>query len=84
VINELLRREVEWLQQQIERIAAGLQATAEGIELPESRFEVTVDTLDDGRQAVIKFDTDWVAATKILIARKLSRRRRGVNNADLK
>jgi hypothetical protein len=38
------------------------------IEVPEP--EVDIDTLDDGRQAVIKFDTDWVTATKILIARK--------------
>jgi hypothetical protein len=38
------------------------------IEVPEP--EVDVDTLDDGRQAVIKFDTDWITATKILVARK--------------
>jgi hypothetical protein len=68
-----LRREFERLQQQIERIDAALHATAEGIDLPQvevPQSEVTVDTLDDGRQAVITFDTDWVAATKILIARK--------------
>jgi hypothetical protein len=68
-----LGRKVERLQQQIERAKDELRALTEDIALPDvvvPEPQLDVESLDDARQAVIKFDTDWVTATKILIGRK--------------
>jgi hypothetical protein len=68
-----VRGEVEHLQQQLESAKDDLREACAGIELPEVKApepKIDVDRLDDERQAVIRFDTDWVTATKILIDRK--------------
>ena len=70
---ERVRGEVEHLQQQLESAKDDLREACAGIELPEVKVpepKIDVDRLDDERQAVIRFDTDWVTATKILIDRK--------------
>jgi hypothetical protein len=68
-----LRQKIERLHQQIERAKNDLQGMTKDIHLPDVVVpEPDLDTgsLDDARQAVIRFDTDWVEATKILIGRK--------------
>jgi hypothetical protein len=70
---ERVRSKIEQLQLELDEAKDELREAVEHIELPDVEMpqpEVVIDSLDDGRQAVIKFDTDWVTATKILIARK--------------
>ncbi len=62
-----LRREADRLQQQVEKVNDGLRAAAARIELPEvdvPQPNANIDCLDNARQAVLRFDTDWVAAPK--------------------
>ena len=68
-----VRERIEQLQQELDDAKDVLNAATEDIELPEVTVPqpiVDADHLDDARLAVIRFDTDWVNATKILIARK--------------
>jgi hypothetical protein len=68
-----LQEEAERLRERAGEINAELATATEDvvlpdIEVPESR--VDLDRLDNGRQAVVKFSDDWLAATRALIARK--------------
>lgn len=70
---EQVRSKIEQLRLELDEAKDELRKAVEHIELPDvevPQAEVNVDNLDDERQAVIKFGTDWVTATKILIARK--------------
>jgi hypothetical protein len=72
-VMQRVRRDVAQLRDEIERIEDELAAATEHVELPPvdvPQSSIGLDDLDDGRQAVIRFATDWVAATKILISRK--------------
>jgi len=68
-----LQEEAERMREQVDRINDELDTAAADVELPEvevPQSRIDLDSLDDGRQAVIKFDTDWLTATRTLIARK--------------
>src|SRR5262249_55312540 len=68
-----VRDKVEQLQDWLDHAKDELAAATEDIDLPEVKVPqsaIDADHLDDARQAVIKFDTDWVTATNTLIARK--------------
>ena len=70
---EQVRSKIEQLQLELDEAKDELREAVEHIELPDvevPQAEVDIDSLDDERQAVIKFGADWVTATKILIARK--------------
>ena len=68
-----LEEEAERLRERAERINAELAVATEHVTLPAievPRSRVNLQRLDVERQAVIKFDDDWLKATKALIARK--------------
>ena len=68
-----LRRKVAQLSDDADAINSELASLVEDVELPEiavPRSRVDLENLNGGRQAVIKFDTDWLTATRTLIARK--------------
>jgi hypothetical protein len=70
-IRDEAAAKLEEAREALESVKSKLQLIAEThfdlpqIEVPEPKVD-----LNHGRQAVIRFDTDWTAATKILIARK--------------
>jgi len=72
-LREKAAAKLEELREEIDRINRRLRLSSEHVTLPDIEVpesEVDIDTLDEERQAVIRFDTDWITATKILIVRK--------------
>jgi hypothetical protein len=70
---ERLREEVEDIRGRISAVNDDLSTAVEAVDLPEidvPQSRVNLESLDGDRQAVIKFDTDWLTATRTLIARK--------------
>lgn len=68
-----LQDEIEDLRHRAGDINGELEMLVGDVELPEVRVPQSrgdLESLDGGRQAVIKFDTDWLTATRTLIARK--------------
>ena len=68
-----LREEIEDLRRRAGDINGELEMLVGDVELPDvdvPQSRIDLDDLDKGRQAVIKFDTDWLTATRTLIARK--------------